>query len=366
MWPVPISRFIGPPSLIPVLGQADRWQRIMQTNDRNQEWQRNPRLEARLAQLSRVLERCTPEDICAELPEPRCIFIVGAPRSGTTLVLQWLAATGLFAYPSNIISRFWRAPYVGELVQQILLDPKADFRDELFDLQARPNGAFRSDLGKTRGALSPNEFWYFWRHFGGLAPGAEFAFDPIDNFDFVNLRKSLSAWTVVADAPIALKAMIINWHIREFAESLPKCVFLYLKRDPLDTMISLLQARRDYFGDTAAWYSFRVPEYHRLAGLSAEEQVAAQVAAHDRDIPRQLAAIPPAQVVRIEYEAFCRDPCELLQRIAEMLGLDIESAAVPIDMLAPRVGKLNSLPRATREKLEEYYSRHLGTGLGSA
>ena len=91
------------------------------------------------------------------------IFLVGPHRSGSTLLMQWLANTGLAAYPTNLLSRFFGAPLVGAKIQQLLTDPRFNFRNEILDFNSDLN--FSSDNGKTKGALAPNEFWYFWRRF---------------------------------------------------------------------------------------------------------------------------------------------------------------------------------------------------------
>src|SRR5690554_2255771 len=55
-------------------------------------------------------------------PNKKVFFIVGCARSGSTLLYQYLAKTNLFAYPTNLVSRFFYAPYVGARIQQLLLD----------------------------------------------------------------------------------------------------------------------------------------------------------------------------------------------------------------------------------------------------
>src|SRR5690606_19861811 len=97
-------------------------------------------------------------------PSKPIVFIVGAPRSGTTLMLQWLANSREFAYPSNLLSRFYGAPFIGARIQQLLTNPELDFRGELLDLHdQRPS--WKSEIGKTSGVLEPHEFSYFWRRF---------------------------------------------------------------------------------------------------------------------------------------------------------------------------------------------------------
>ncbi len=61
-------------------------------------------------------------------------FIVGNPRSGTTLFLQWLSSLGCFAYPTNILARFSYAPYIGALTQRMLFEKQFDHFNELENL----------------------------------------------------------------------------------------------------------------------------------------------------------------------------------------------------------------------------------------
>ena len=89
--------------------------------------------EAFLPVLSRALRvgelRCE-QDLPASPSRP-IVFVLGAPRSGTTLLTQWLAASGHFGVPSNLLARFYEAPYIGGLVQRLLTDPDLSYRDEL-------------------------------------------------------------------------------------------------------------------------------------------------------------------------------------------------------------------------------------------
>src|SRR5699024_10587460 len=101
-------------------------------------------------------------DLTHEYNKPKypVLFIVGNARSGTTLLYQWLASTGLFAYPSNIISRFYNAPYIVALIHKMFID-----YDKFGELSGDRKLSFNSTLGKTKGPASPHEFWYFWRRF---------------------------------------------------------------------------------------------------------------------------------------------------------------------------------------------------------
>jgi hypothetical protein len=166
----------------------------MQT-ERQQAFRRNERLEALLQEINEMLE--TAEDRILEnyrMPRYPVIFIVGCARAGSTLMLQWLASTEKFAYPTNLLSRFYAAPYIGARIQQVLTDPQFNFRDEFDDLN--PKIHFSSELGKTRGTLAPNEFWYFWRrffHYGEIQQLDEDALKRVDVLKFVSELAALEA-----------------------------------------------------------------------------------------------------------------------------------------------------------------------------
>ena len=55
-------------------------------------------------------------------PEPsRNVFVVGAPRSGTTVLIQALAAAFDVGYISNLAASFWQAPALGVLFSRRLV-----------------------------------------------------------------------------------------------------------------------------------------------------------------------------------------------------------------------------------------------------
>lgn len=285
-------------------------EQVMKNEHRRGEWKRNTDLERLLDDLNLALSNVsTPE---TEPKSPDVAFIVGSPRSGTTLTMQMLAASECFAYPSNFISRFWQAPHIGQMIQMMIVDDRFSFRDELSDiLSAVAPVAFNSFAGKTAGALQPNEFWYFWRRF--------FQFDdavPIrDKAEFTRnaqaFRRDLALLSDVAGRPLAMKGMIANWYLREIADILDRGTFVYIRRDPVDVMRSILKVRLRYFGDERRWYSFQTPLSPDLAELDPERQVAFQVAAHDVLIPWQLEQVETSRHVTLQYEDLAKNPALL-------------------------------------------------------
>lgn len=321
---------------------------MMEQDDRQAQWKRNVHLEGLTHLLNGTIEGCDPMVLAGQVQTVRPVFIIGAARSGTTVLLQYLACTGLFGYPSNFISRFWGAPYLGALTQKMMLDPAYSFRDELVDLAegVQPVG-FRSALGKTAGALSPNEFWYFWRRF--------FQFEAAERYDSLageagqRFVAELKAWQGAEGKPLAMKAMIANWNLLPLADLIPSALFVYVKRERTELMASLLRAREQYFGDKNSWYSFQVPYYERFRERSAEEQVAAQVCLHEILIEEQLRQLSDRQYLAVQYEPFCQTPDNTLRAIWERMP----ELSGPVDFQSlPQVALSCSTSLSDAQRLE--------------
>jgi hypothetical protein len=248
------------------------------------------------------------------------VFLMGPLRSGTTLFMQWLANTGVVAYPTNLLSRFFAAPVIGALVQMLLTDPRYKFRNELFDLAG--SVSFESENGKTTGALAPNEFWYFWRRF---LPFKDLDWLPDEDLfrivDTKALVAELTALTRVFGQPFALKGMILNYNIRFLDAIFSKVLFVQMHRDPVTNVASVLEARSRQFGRETEWYSFKIPEYPQLKDLDPVMQCAGQVHYINRAVTSGLASVKEARKLVVQYEAFCRNPSAVFDQLIEKLEI---------------------------------------------
>ncbi len=197
---------------------------------RTEAFERNDGLEGLLAELNATLGGA--EEARADLPsEPKypTILIVGAPRSGTTLLMQWFASSGLVAYPSNFLSRFYNAPYLGARIQQLLTDPRFNYKDELSDI-ATYGLPFTSDVGKTKGALQPNEFWYFWRRFIPNRDPDWITAEQEALIDGPGFRRGIAHIQHAFDKPFATKGIILQYNLEALRRALGKVIFVHTRR----------------------------------------------------------------------------------------------------------------------------------------
>ncbi len=273
-------------------------------------FKRNIQLESFLDSLNGTLA-CAEEQLLQQSdqlgPDFPIIFIMGPLRSGTTLFTQWLADCNIAAYPSNLLSRFYAAPVIGAQIQLLLTDPCFNFRDEILEFNS--SITFDSENGKTRGALAPNEFWYFWRRF---LPFKEIdwlsdkeLFHVVDKNKLVN---ELTTLTRVFGKPFALKSMILNYNIPFLNTIFKKALFIQLKRDPVTNVASILDARKRQLGSEKEWYSFKIPEYPQLKDLEPVTQSARQLHYINTALTKGMATIDESRKLVVQYEDFCEKP----------------------------------------------------------
>lgn len=285
------------------------------------DFERNQTLEYLLAEVNRDLWPTEKKLLKIEEPDFPVVFIVGAHRSGSTLIMQWLANLGLFSYPTNLLSRFYQAPIIGAKLQLLLADERYNFRNELKDFSDKVD--FTSENGKTKGALAPNEFWYFWRRF---LPFTDLDYMPTDQLlkasDTKTLIAEFAGMMDVFQKPMALKAMILNYNIDFLDQLFEKAIFIHIKRDPLTNIASALHARESQLGGIDKWYSFKIPEYSELRKLNPYEQVAGQIYYINKAVEKGLATVAEHKKITIAYESFCANPRAIFEQLMIKLEMD--------------------------------------------
>jgi hypothetical protein len=232
------------------------------------------------------------------------IFVVGLPRSGTTLMSQLLAWGLDVGYINNLIARFWDAPVHGIRLSQ------ATFGDS-------KQIEFRSDHARTENVLDVHEFGYFWRqwlHKESLADVAR-AKEQEDSIDWSGLRLVLSNVQHAFARPVVFKNVLGAYHMSRLRNVLGKVIFVLVERDPLDVAVSILDARARYYSDLNTWWSYAPPEVCELLSLDYWSQIAGQVHFLRRFYDAELAQAGADVTVRVTYEDVCRDPRSVLEAV---------------------------------------------------
>lgn len=293
--------------------------------DKSEQFRSNDKLNALLSELKELLFPVQMTIDCPSQPQWPVGCIIGNPRSGSTLLLQFMASTGVFSYPTNVLTRFSYAPYIGALIQKMLFDPEYDFHGDFADIQSQIN--FTSDLGKSKGALATNEFQHFFRNY---MPNFDIEWlnnDALKKVDCKALTKGLASIEKAFERPFVTKANILQYNLEFFARGIPSLFYVYIKRVTIFMMQSIFISREKYYGARSIWWSVKPKEYEQLKDMDLYHQIAGQVYFTEMAIEDGLRYVADRNQLTIEYESLCEDPKAVYGRIIEkyaVLGCDLD------------------------------------------
>jgi len=291
---------------------------------KSDQFRSNEKLNALLSELKELLSPIQMTIDCPSQPQWPVGCIIGNPRSGSTLLLQFMASTGMFSYPTNVLTRFAYAPYIGALIQKMLFNSKYDFHGDFADIQSQIN--FTSELGKSKGALATNEFQHFFRNYMPNFDVEWLNDDALKKVDCKALAKGLASIEKAFNQPFITKANILQYNLEFFDREISSLFYMYIKRVPIFIMQSILISRQKYYDTRDIWLSVKPKEYEHLKDMDIYHQIAGQVYFTEMAIEDGLRYVSERNKLTIEYESLCEDPKTFYRRIVKKyasLGCDL-------------------------------------------
>jgi len=223
------------------------------------------------------------------------IFIVGAPRTGSTLLLQLLLNRYHFCYISNIASFFHSCPStVTFLAQRILRE--------------YGNKDLKSEYGYVSGLMAPSEagpLMECW--FGRDLTRIDVSYRNIDL-----VKQSMSAISHIMGGPFLFKSMKLSLKVEDLAEIFPKALFANIKREPIYTAQSIILTRRKLLNSDSEWWSYELPNMEEFMKLEPFEQVALQIKTIWDLIEAGKRQLGPWKFIEVTYDDLCHSTKETL------------------------------------------------------
>lgn len=232
------------------------------------------------------------------------LFIIGAPRTGSTILYQALTNLYDVLYIDNLVCKFHSNLFFGFRLS-----------NKLFG--TRPHNNFRSQHGRTEGWHSPSEcgqFWYRWlpkdRHF--------IDYDDITLEMVEGIRKEITAVINYFGKPLVFKNLNAGQRMRLLTKCFPKAKFIFITRDPLQTAQSILKAkRRAGFHDNEFW-SIMPSNVEKLKRLDWDEQIVKQVYFLEEQILRDKSLVYGENFFIIHYNDLS---LQQIEKLAKEIGL---------------------------------------------
>lgn len=234
------------------------------------------------------------------------LFVVGAPRSGTTVVVQHIVNSLEFGYFPNLSKEHPRS---------------CIFWGALAKVCYRFEPSYESRYGIIDGPMAPSDGWdIFHRWF----PRYDHS-QPVRSKQLYELRNIIRMFEIVFGAPFINKNNANGPRIGWLSGLFPDALFVSVRRDFTDTVLSVLESRRRHGIGNGEWWGAAPPQFYDRVFKNDVEQVTYQVWGLDKCIEGSMQTLPPNQAFKIDYETFCERPNELIEWIYESYKrLDVE------------------------------------------
>ncbi|MDZ7724808.1 MAG: sulfotransferase [candidate division KSB1 bacterium] len=242
------------------------------------------------------------------------VFIVGPPRSGTTLLYQLLMSAFHFSYIPNISNTWYMMPVTAARMGRLLCPSYSS--------------SFSSVHGYEKGAMAPSEAGNIWNRWFPYEKREGFNYTPAH---YLSKPAKNRIVTFVANvenmfnAPFLTKNVKMSVRIRPLLEMFPNALFVHMQRNPVHSAASLLNIRRK---KGKSWWSVMPKEYPEIKKMSELEQVCHQVYYTEMNIKRDLQKVENNRLHEVNYAKLCTNPVQKLEAIGKFLtGHDIPADA---------------------------------------
>jgi hypothetical protein len=268
------------------------------------------------------------------------IFIIGAPRTGSTILYQALTNAYLFAYIDNTASTWYRNLRFGLWLSQKKYGNA-------------PHNNFKADHGNTStfGGHAPSEcgqFWYRWlprdRHF--------IDHDEVTDRMVREIQQEVLGASGYLQRPLLFKNLNAGQRLRFINRAFPDAKIVFVRRDPRFVTRSILKARKKVGIPANQWWSIMPPNVKDLLQLPEPEMCAAQVYYLERQIDEDLKLFPADNVRVVHYQELCE---ETVRQLADWCGVPSRPGGKVPEFMHDEPA---SLPPNEREELDELVRKY--------
>jgi hypothetical protein len=218
------------------------------------------------------------------------LFILGAPRTGTTVLYQLLTYYLDVNYIDNFIYLGRENPFLSFLISQLIFKNKRDF-------------LFSSSYGSTfrEGLYAPSEAGNLWNKW---MPKNKYYIKETD-IEQSKLHQFSSFFNAISNKtkrPTVIKNLYFCQRLRYLKETGLNCKFIFLRRHPVYTTQSIFLARKKNNININDWWSVEPANYTNLKNLNVFEQIASQVYYIEKQINNDLKLFDKEDKITLWFE----------------------------------------------------------------
>jgi hypothetical protein len=233
------------------------------------------------------------------------IFILGSPRTGSTLLYQLICRHFSTVYITNHTNdNYAETPSVGVALDHTL------FPD--------PNITLESSYGKTKRPFEPSEGSAIFAHwFGGEHP-SQLKSARVLPGRRQHFQRSLQTIFAISNRPLVTKNAWNVFRIQELATTLKSAIFIWIRRDIAKSALSDLEARYRR-GGPEIWNSATTSNYQEIQKLPYWEQVVEQQYWYNKTISEDLEKFARGRFCEVWYEDLTSQPKDTIDNLFSFL-----------------------------------------------
>lgn len=247
------------------------------------------------------------------------VFILGPPRSGTTLLYQMLASSFRFSYFPNIANQFYMCPITAT---------RAGIK-----LCREYKTTFSSEYGFEKGCMAASEAGNIWNRWFPQEKRDGFNYTPSGYLPEKTeelIYKIIANIELSFDAPFMTKNGKSCVRIPTLLEIFPNALFIEIERNLIDSALSILIRLKRY---NLNWWSVMPKEIDLFRNESNVEKVCKQVHFIKKNIREDVQSCQPEHSHSLRYDELCENPAKHMDKIYQFLvsnGCSVERKKYPI------------------------------------
>ncbi len=234
------------------------------------------------------------------------VFVVGLPRSGTTLAYELLVQAFEAAYLTRVYSYSYGLPNLTtRIVSRFTRQPAA---------------RYASRYGRIPGRFAPAEGAVLWnRWLPELEElGHYFPAEHLASRAPAEAERMVASMTAIAGRPFVFKNVYMSLSLPALMRLLPQAKVIVVQRDVRAVLASIFQGRQAL--SSSGWWSIRPPFATDVEQSDWLEQAAFQACRGRQLLERALPSLPTERFLVVDYAELCQSPGRFIDDVAALAG----------------------------------------------
>ncbi len=248
------------------------------------------------------------------------IFIIGAPRTGSTILYQIITDYLDVNYINNFKFYGYKSLYLSNIISEFIYKDKPH----------KSNDSMHGNTDKE-GLNAPNEGGLFFHQW--LPKKYDYiTAEEASNIDSDELKNYIIKISNRFKKPIVFKNLNCGMRIALITKMFPDCKFIYIKRKKEYTIQSILVARKKRGINPNEWWSVKAKNFETLLDQDIIKQTALQVTHIEKQIEEDLQIYTSKKnVLKLNYEEFDKMG-NILKRVIKLGKISKLKQTIPQDL----------------------------------